>query len=303
MRPVLSEEVERALAQRRPVVVLESAVLAHGLPYPHNLEAERRMRSAIEAEGAVPATAAILRGTLRVGLSEEEVVRIAQGNATKTSVRDLAVVMAKGADGALTVSATVAAAHLVGVRLVATGGTGGVHRGWSCSLDISNDLQEMATTPVAVVSSGVKSVLDIRPTLEQLETLGIPVVGLGTSEMPGFLVRDTGVPLEHRLDGPEEVARLLQIHWQVLRRPGGILLCNPVPAAHALARELVEEAVEKAVAQAKAAGVAGKGVTPFLLRRLDNLTDGSSLDANLALLESNAREAARIAKAVADLPA
>jgi len=303
MKPVLSEDVAHALEDRRPVVVLESAVLAHGLPYPHNLEAERRMRTAVEAEGVVPATAAILRGTLRVGLIEEEVVRIAESHATKTSARDLAVVMACGQDGALTVSATVAAAHLVGLRLVATGGTGGVHRGWSRSLDISNDLHEMAATPVAVVSSGVKSVLDIASTLERLESLGIPVVGLGTSVMPGFLVRDTGVPLEHRLETPEDCARLLRFHWGLLRRPGGILICNPPPESHALPRELVEEAVDKAVAQADAAGVAGKGVTPFLLRRLDNLTDGSSLDANLALLESNARQAARIAKAAAQLEA
>ncbi len=302
MRPVLSDEVAAAVEAGRPVVVLESSVIAHGLPYPKNLEAERRMRAAVEAEGVVPAVAAVLRGTLRIGLVEKEVLRLADGHAAKASVRDLAAVMAQGVDGALTVSATVAAAHLAGLRLVATGGTGGVHRGWSQSLDVSNDLFEMARTPVAVVASGVKSVLDIRPTLERLETLGVPVVGFGSREMPGFLFRDTGVQLEHVVDGPEACARLLDVHWDVLRRPGGVLVCNPAPADRALPRELVEGAVDKAVAQAEAAGVVGKGVTPFLLQRLDNLTGGGSLDANLALLESNARVAATIALAMAAAP-
>jgi len=302
VRPVLSDDVAHAREAGRPIVVLESAVIAHGLPYPRNLEAERRMRAAVEAEGAVPAVAAILRGALRIGLVEKEVIRLADGNAIKASVRDLAVVMAQGLNGALTVSATVAAAHLVGLPIVATGGTGGVHRGWAHSFDVSNDLHEMARTPVAVVASGVKSVLDIRPTLERLETLGVPVVGFGTREMPGFLVRETGVELEHTVADAEACARLLDVHWNVLARPSGVLICNPAPADRALPRELVQGAVDKAVAQAEAAGVAGKGVTPFLLRRLDNLTDGGSLDANLALLECNARVAATIARAVAAAP-
>ncbi len=295
----LSVEVEQALADGRPVVALETSVFAQGLPYPQNLEAHRRMCSAVEQEGAVPAVTAVLRGVVRVGLVEEEIRHIGESHAAKLNAQDLAVALSSGGDGALTVSATVAVAGRLGLRVVATGGIGGVHRGWGESLDISADLGELGRTQVAVVTSGAKSVLDLPATLQVLETQGVPVVGYQTRAMPGFLVHDTGIVLEHQVEDAEHVARLLHAHWEVLGRTTGVVICNPCPREHALDRETVDEAVDRAVHQAEAAGVLGKDVTPFLLRRLDTLTEGASLEANLALLEHNCRVAAGIATAIA----
>ena len=297
MAASLAPEVEAAMAEGRPVVALETSVFSQGLPYPQNLEAHRRMRSAVEQEGATPAVIAVLQGVVRVGLVEEEIRHIGESRAAKLNAQDLAVAMAGGGDGALTVSATVAVAHRLGLQVVATGGIGGVHRGWGSSLDISADLAELGRTPVAVVTSGAKSVLDLPATLQVLETLGVPVVGYQTQAMPGFLVYDTGLPLEHSVEDAEQVARLLEAHWGQLGRTSGVVVCNPCPREHALDRETVDEAVQRAVHQAEAAGVHGKDVTPFLLRRLDTLTEGASLQANLALLEHNCRVAAAIATA------
>jgi pseudouridine-5'-phosphate glycosidase len=290
-------EVEAAMAEGRPVVALETSVFSQGLPYPQNLEAHRRMRSAVEQEGAVPAVIAVLQGVVRVGLVEEEIRHIGESAAAKLNAQDLAVAIACGGDGALTVSATAAVAYRLGLRVVATGGIGGVHRGWSNTLDISADLAELARTPVAVITSGAKSVLDLPATLQVLETLGVPVVGYQTQVMPGFLVSDTGLVLEHQVEDGAQVARLLQAHWDMLGRSTAVVICNPCPRDHALDRATVDEAVERAVHQAEAAGVSGKDVTPFLLRRLDTLTEGASLQANLALLEHNCRVAAAVATA------
>lgn len=289
--------MEQALSDGRPVVALETSVFSQGLPYPQNLEAHRRMRSAVEQEGATPAVIAVLQGTLRVGLVEEEIRHIGESQAAKLNAQDLAMAVARGGDGALTVSATAVVAHRLGIDVMATGGIGGVHRGWATSLDVSADLAELGRTPVAVVTSGAKSVLDLPATLQVLETLGVPVVGYQTQAMPGFLVCDTGLALEHQVDDPEHAARLLNAHWGVLGRRSGVVICNPCPREHALDRATVDEAVERAVHQAAAAGVHGKDVTPFLLRRLDTLTEGASLQANLALLEQNCRVAAAIAMA------
>ena len=294
---VLSAEVQHALATGRPVVALETSVFSQGLPYPQNLEAHRRMCLAVEQEGAVPAVIAVLQGVIRVGLVEAEIRQIGESQAQKLNAQDLAVALAAGSDGALTVSATAAVAGRLGLPVVATGGIGGVHRGWRTSLDISTDVGELARTPVAVVTSGAKSVLDLPSTLQLLETLGVPVVGYQTQAMPGFLVHDTGIVLEHRVDDAAHAARLLHAHWHVLGRSSGVVICNPCPREHALDRATVDEAVDRAVHQAEAAGVVGKDVTPFLLRRLDTLTEGASLQANLALLEHNCRVAAAIATA------
>ena len=232
---------------------------------------------------------------VRIGLVEEEIRHIGESKAAKLNTQNLALALASGGDGALTVSATAAVAARLGVRVVATGGIGGVHRGWSTSMDVSADLSELARTPVAIVTSGAKSVLDIPSTLQALETLGVPIVGFQTEAFPGFFVVDTGLVLEHRVDDEGHVARLLDAHWNVLGRSSSVVICNPCPSEHALDRATVEEAVERAVHQASAAGVSGKDVTPFLLRRLDTLTEGASLQANLALLEHNSRVAAKIA--------
>ncbi len=293
----IAPEVEQALADGRPIVAIETSVFSQGLPYPQNLEAHRRMRSAVEQEGAVPAVIAVLQGVVRVGLVEEEIRQIGESKASKLNTQNLAMAIAGRSDGALTVSATCAVAMRLGLRVVATGGIGGVHRGWQSSLDISADLAELARSPVAVVTSGPKSVLDLPATLQALETLGVPVVGYQTHAMPGFLVADTGTVLEHQVDDADHAARLLHAHWQVLGRTSGVVICNPCPSQHGLDREIVQEAVERAVHQAEAAGVHGKEVTPFLLRRLDTLTEGASLQANLALLEHNCRVAAAIASA------
>lgn len=300
--PVISTEVEEALRRGDPVVALESAVIAQGLPFPHNMEASRRQARAVRSAGAVPATVAIIRGRVRVGLMEEEVRQLAQGVA-KASVRDLACLMARGAEGGTTVSASIAIAGLAGIHVFATGGIGGVHRHARESFDISADLHEIARQRVAVICSGVKNMLDIAATLEMLETLGVPVVGLETEEMPGFLARETGIPLEHSVPDPATAARLLQIHWDMLRRPSGVLLVHPVPKEHALDARMLQESTDRAIEQCAAAGIRGKHQTPFLLQRLQNLTAGRSLPSNIALLEQNALRAAQIAVALAGHPA
>lgn len=299
--PVLSPEVSEALRNDEPVVALESAVLTAGLPFPQNLEAHRRQVAAVRKAGAVPATVAVVRGRVRVGLCAEEARQLAQG-APKATARDLACLMASGGEGGTTVAATVAVAARVGVPIMSTGGIGGVHHGARDTFDISADLREIAQQRVAVVCSGIKSLLDIAATLEVLESLSVPVVGLGTLRLPGFLTRDSGVALEYSVDDGAAAAGLLRLHWEAMGRRGGVLLVHPVDSEHALDAELLREATERAIAQGAAAGIRGKDLTPFLLQRVEKLTAGRSLPANLALLEGNAARAGEVAVAFAAGP-
>lgn len=293
----IRHEVAAALAEQRPVVALESTLIAHGLPYPRNLETARAAEAAVRRCNAVPATIALMGGQLRIGLEPEEIERFARAEGiAKVSRRDLAAVISGGGDGATTVAATMIAARLAGIRFMATGGIGGVHRGGEQSLDISADLGELARTRVAVVSAGAKAILDLPRTLEVLETLGVPVVGYGAADFPAFYCRDSGLILEARAETPENVARLALAHWD-LGLGGGLLIANPPPEAVALDRREVEALVEEACREAAAAGIAGKRLTPFLLERVTALSSGRSLEANVALIESNAALAGRIADA------
>jgi pseudouridine-5'-phosphate glycosidase len=292
-------EVAKALDLGAAVVALESTVIAHGLPSPRNIEAAERMKAAVREEGAVPAMVAVLRGSVVVGISSGEIASLAEGtDVAKATTRDLAVLTGSGSAGATTVAATAFVVGRAGVAVMATGGIGGVHRGGDRSMDISADLAEIGRTPVAVVCSGAKAVLDLSLTLEALETLGVPVVGYGTGSFPAFYARSSGLRLEHRVDSPEEAARLIA-RQDRLGLPGGILFCNPPPAESALEPAEVESLVTAAVRGAEEKGIRGKDVTPFLLDHLATESAGRTLAVNLALLEDNARVAARIAVAYA----
>jgi pseudouridine-5'-phosphate glycosidase len=288
-------EVAAALATGRPVVALESTVFAHGLPHPVNLQAAAAMEAAVREEGAVPATVGLLRGRAIVGLTSDEVEELADGlRVAKVNVHDIAPVIASRMPGATTVSATAALANSASISIMATGGIGGVHRGGEDSLDVSADLQELARAPVAVVCAGAKSVRDRERTLGALETLGVPVVGYQTDQFPAFYSSDSGLPLEHRADDPREVATILEVQ-RALKRRQGVLVVQPPPAVAAIPRSEVDEWIEIALREAEAAGVTGKKVTPFLLESVSRSSQGRSLETNLALLEANARLAARVA--------
>jgi len=277
-----------------------STILCHGLPYPKSLETHRAAEAAVRREGAVPALVAVVDGVSRAGLDEAATEALARAGSRvrKATTRDLGLLAARGESGATTVAATMAVAAAAGIRVFATGGIGGVHRGAESTFDVSADLLELGRTRVVVVAAGAKAVLDLPKTLEVLETLGVPVVGFGTSELPAFWVRGSGLPLEVRCDDPAEVARLARAHW-AWPASGGVLVANPVPAEAALPREAVVGAIERSLAAARDLGVAGKAVTPFLLARLAEETGGRTLAANEALVVSNAGVASRIAAALA----
>jgi pseudouridylate synthase len=296
----VAAEVRAAILDGAPVVALETSVVAQGLPASEGRAAAGRVARAVREEGALPAFVAVLRGALVVGASEAEVGSLAGAGAAKAGARDLAPLLAAGRNAGTTVSATCVAAALAGIRLFATGGIGGVHRseGAAASRDVSADLEEMARTPVCVVSAGPKAILDVPATAEALETLGVPVVGFRTSELPSFYSTGSGVPLPHRVESAGEAARVLDLHWGALRRPGGVLLAVPPPEP--LPSEEVGAAVAAAAAEARHAGVSGPALTPYLLAALARLTQGRSLRANLALLEENARVASRVAVALAE---
>jgi pseudouridine-5'-phosphate glycosidase len=300
----VSEEVRSALAASRPVVALETSVVAQGLPPPDNLEAARRMDAAVRAAGALPAAIAVLGGAVVVGASSEELARLADAarRPAKAAARDLAPLLAAGRDAGTTVSATAWAAARVGIRVFATGGIGGVHRVApgeppSGAADVSADLPELARTPLCVVSAGPKAILDLAATAEALETLGVPVLGWRTEEMPAFYCDASGVALEHRVDDAATVARVLRLQWDGLGRKEGVLVLVPPPEP--VAREVIEAAIVAALADARARQVRGKAVTPFLLEAVSRATHGRSRRANLALLERNAAVAGEIAAALA----
>lgn len=294
-------EVAEALAAGRPVVALESTIISHGMPWPDNARTALAVQAEVRAHGAVPATIAVIDGRLKAGLDAAQIERLGQaGQATaKASRRDLPLLVAgvmAGGTGATTVAATMIIAALAGIRIFATGGIGGVHRGAETSLDISADLQELARTPVAVVCAGIKSILDLGLTLEYLETHGVPVIGYGTDRLPAFYSRDSAFGVDARLDSPAQVAAVMQAQWALGYR-GGLVVANPVPAEHAMPRETIDAAITQALAEAQAQGVAGKAATPFLLARVSALTGGQSLASNIALIQANARLAAQVAVA------
>ncbi|MBB3935222.1 pseudouridine-5'-phosphate glycosidase [Aureimonas phyllosphaerae] len=281
------------------MVALESTIITHGMPWPQNVEMARGVEALIRDEGAEPATIVVLDGVLRIGLSDDELMRLAQtAGAMKLSRADLAFAMATGRTGSTTVAATMIAAALAGIRTFATGGIGGVHRGAETSLDISADLDELARTQVIVICAGAKAILDLHKTFEVLETKGVPVVGFGVDELPSFWSRGSGIPAPLRLDTPEEIAAF-QSAREAIGLDGGMLIANPLSPELEIDRETVGDWIEKALRDAEAAGVRGKAVTPFLLQRIFELSGGRSLEANIELVRSNARLAARIAVASA----
>lgn len=294
----ISPEVADALAGGRPVVALESTIITHGMPHPQNLDMAQRVEAIVRAAGAVPATVAILDGALRVGLAAEDLARLAAfgQSAAKASRRDVAALLNAGATAGTTVATTMQAADMAGIRVFATGGIGGVHRGAESTFDISADLEELGRTPVAVVCAGAKAILDIPKTLEVLETKGVPVIGYGTDDFPAFWTRSSGFPVDQRLDTPEEVAALIETQMRL--GLGGILVANPIRPEDALDPDMIATTIAQAVADADRQGVSRKALTPFLLNRIFELTGGASLTANIALVEHNARVAAEIAVAL-----
>ncbi len=294
------DEVRQAMRAAQPIVALETAVLTHGLPHPTSLEAVHAMQRAVRESGAVPAVIGILDGQLVVGLSDTQLEQLAtRDDVAKASARDLAPIMSRGGSAGLTVAGTLAVCRNVGLRVFATGGIGGVHRDWQANADISADPREIANTPCCVVCSGAKAILDIPATLEHLETLGIPVLGYQTDRFPQFYARGSDehrVP--HRVDDVKQVARVCDTHWRGLRRTSGILLANPAPAAAAIDQDEMNNVVNHAVQQAAAQRIRGQALTPFLLSAVAQSTAGRAMQANLALLESNAALAAELAVAL-----
>ena len=295
----ISPEVKEALEAGKPVVALESTIISHGMPYPQNVETALNVERIIRENGAVPATIAIIGGRLKAGLSPEEIEYVGKNGAkvVKASRRDLPVLVARGADGATTVTTTMIIAHMAGIKVFATGGIGGVHRGAETTMDISADLEELGQTPVMVVCAGAKSILDIGLTLEYLETKGVPVIGFGTSELPAFYTRHSGFGVDYRIDTPEELAAAFAAQRE-MGLQAGMLVANPIPEEYSMDEELINSAIAKAVAESEDLGIHGKATTPFLLAKVKELTGGDSLDSNIQLVYNNARLAARTAAAL-----
>jgi len=301
-RLAIAEEVAVALAAGGPVVALESTIISHGMPYPDNVAMALEVEAIIRAGGATPATIAVLDGIPRIGLSRDELELLATDpHVTKVSVRDLPYVVSTGRHGATTVAATMRLAALAGIRIFVTGGLGGVHRGAESSMDVSADVTELSVTDVAVISAGVKSILDIGRTLEVLETLGVPVVGYGSGEFPSFYSRISGHRVPMRLDTPAELAALLHTKWE-LGISGGVAIANPVAAEDEIPTEEMASVIDRALADCAERGIIGKDITPYLLGRIVELTDGASLRTNIALVRGNARLGAALAVAYAALP-
>ena len=294
-----SPEIKYALADGQPVVALESTIITHGMPYPQNLETALAVEQVVRDNGAVPATIAVIGGRCHVGVAGETLEELAKTglNAAKASRRDLAAILVKGLTAGTTVATTMQIAAMAGIKVFATGGIGGVHRGAESTFDISADLTELSQTPVAVVCAGAKSILDISKTLEVLESNGVPVIGYGTDAFPAFFARESGYGVDYRLDSPEEVAALIATQ-AALNMAGGVLVANPIPEADALDADEINERIAAAIADAEAQGVTRKDLTPYLLNRIFELTDGKSLVANIALVKNNAKVAAQIAAAL-----
>jgi len=294
-------EVAEAVKAGKAVVALESTIISHGMPYPKNVETALKVEQIIRDHGAVPATIAILGGKLKVGLSADEIEYLGKAKeVVKTSRRDIPFIVAKKLDGATTVASTMILAALAGIKVFATGGIGGVHRGAQETFDISADLQELAHTNVAVICAGAKSILDIGLTLEYLETNGVPVVGYGTDELPAFYTRRSGFGVDYRVDAPEELAAALKAKWD-LGLEGGLVVANPIPEAYEMDFDVINEAINVAVLEAEKQGIKGKESTPFLLARVKELTGGDSLESNIELVYNNAKVGAQLAVALSAL--
>ena len=292
----ISPEVQKALAEGKPVVALESTIISHGMPYKKNVETAMLVEKTIRDNGAVPATIAIIGGRLKAGLSPEEIEYLGKSGrkVAKVSRRDLAAIVARGADGATTVTTTMIIAHMAGINVFATGGIGGVHRGAETTMDISADLEELASTPVMVVCAGAKSILDLGLTLEYLETKGVPVIGYGTDELPAFYTRRSGFGVDYRVDTPAQLAAMFKAQ-QELGMKGGMLVTNPIPEQYAMDKEVIDAAIDQAVKESKEQGIHGKETTPFLLARVVELTGGDSLESNIQLVLNNAIVASKTA--------
>ena len=292
----ISPEVSAALAAGKPVVALESTIISHGMPWPQNAETALNVERIVRENGAVPATVAIIGGRLKAGLSRDEIEYLGQKgyDVIKASRRDLPVLVARGDDGATTVATTMIIAAMAGIRVFATGGIGGVHRGAEVTMDISADLEELAQTPVLVVCAGAKSILDLGLTLEYLETKGVPVIGYGTEELPAFYTRQSGFGVDYRLDTPDEVAAAFRAKLDMGLK-GGMLVTNPIPEAYSMDPAVINKAIDEAVAEANALGIKGKQTTPFLLAKIKDITGGDSLASNIRLVYNNAALAAQVA--------
>ena len=292
----LAPEVKAALDEGRPVVALESTIISHGMPYPQNVETALQVEQIIRENGAVPATIAILGGRLKAGLSHEEIEYLGKKgtDVIKASRRDVSMLVAQGEDGATTVTTTMMIAHMAGIRVFATGGIGGVHRGAETTMDISADLEELASTPVMVICAGAKSILDLGLTLEYLETKGVPVLGYQTKELPAFYTRKSGFPVDYQVDTPKDLAKALKVQADLGLR-GGILVTNPIPEEYSMDPAVINQAIDEAIRQANEQGIHGKATTPFLLAMVKELTGGDSLDSNIQLVFNNARLAAQTA--------
>lgn len=292
----VSLEVQEALAANRPVVALESTIISHGMPYPQNVETALQVEQVVRDHGAVPATVAIIKGKLKVGISKEEIDYLGRKGlkVIKASRRDIPVLVAKGEDGATTVAATMILAHLAGVKIFATGGVGGVHRGAETTMDISADLEELAETPVMVVCAGAKSILDLGLTLEYLETKGVTVFGYQSEELPAFYTRKSGFKVDYRMDTPKEFADVYKAKEELGLR-GGMLVTNPIPEAYAMDPQAISQSINEAIDEANRLGIKGKETTPYLLDKIQKITGGTSLAANIQLVFNNAKLAAQIA--------
>ena len=295
-RICLSPEVAEALRNGRPIVAMESTIISHGMPYPQNVGTALNCQRICRENGAVPATCAVIGGKLCAGLTDEQIDYLGREGhrVTKASRRDLPMLAAKGMDGATTVAATMIVAAAAGIRVFATGGIGGVHRGAETTMDISADLEELAETPVCVVCAGAKSILDLNLTMEYLETKGVPVIGFGTDELPAFYTRKSGIRVPWRSDDPKEIAEAIRASKE-LGYPGGMLVVNPIPEAYSMDADEINKAIDDAIEEAKAQGIKGKETTPFLLAKIKDITGGSSLAANIQLVYNNVLLAAKIA--------
>jgi len=298
----VNPEVAAAIAEGKPVVALESTIISHGMPYPQNVETALQVEKIIRDNGAVPATIAIIGGRLKAGLTAEEIEYFGKkGQAIhKASRRDLAVLCARGEDGATTVTTTMIIAHMAGIKIFATGGIGGVHRGAETTMDISADLEELGQTPVMVVCAGAKSILDLGLTLEYLETKGVPVIGFGTEELPAFYTRQSGFGVDYRIDTPEELAAVFKASHEMGMK-SGMLVTNPIPEEFAMPKSVIDAAIDQAIGECNAKGIKGKETTPFLLARVAELTGGDSLASNIRLVFNNATVAAKTAVAYSKL--
>ena len=292
----ISPEVKKALEEGKPVVALESTIISHGMPYPKNVETAMLVENTIRENGAVPATIAVIGGRLKAGLSPEEIEYLGKAGrkVAKASRRDLAAIVARKADGATTVTTTMIIAHMAGIKVFATGGIGGVHRGAETTMDISADLEELGSTPVMVVCAGAKSILDLGLTLEYLETKGVPVIGYGTEELPAFYTRRSGFGVDYRVDTPQELAAMFKAQLE-LGMKGGMLVTNPIPEKYSMDKAVIDAAIEQALKECSEQGIKGKETTPFLLAKVVELTGGDSLESNIQLVLNNAAVAAKTA--------